>query len=208
MTDTSNSQNSMPVLQSELPSTDSHQVCCGIVRFSPLVLTLATVASVSLAGYFVGRNSVSQSVHPLPMIDATAAVTSEKFSMATGLISEDAEGLFVLDHNSGLLQCSVMYPRMGKVMATYVINVAETLASGGKGGNYMMVTGTVNFPRASNRPAAPSVVYVLDTATGNYAYYGVPFNRAVMNANQPQQGALVLIDTGTANPIIDRDSLR
>ena len=72
----------------------------------------------------------------------------------------------------------------------------------------MMLTGRAAFPRASNRPAASTVVYVIDSASGNYACYGIPFDRVAMNANRAQQGALVLISTGTANPVIDRDNLR
>ena len=56
--------------------------------------------------------------------------------MATGEVSDDAEGLFVLDHNSGLLQCSVVYPRSGQFMARFQVNVAEALGSRGqKGGS-------------------------------------------------------------------------
>ena len=94
-----------------------------------------------------------------------------------------------------------------RFLGLFTANVGEALSSGGKGGRYMMVTGLVDFPSSSSRPAASSVIYVLDTATGNYACYGVPFDRVKMNANRPQQGALVLISQGTANPVIDRDDL-
>lgn len=144
----------------------------------------------------------------LPVANATAAVTSEKFSMATGTISESTEALFVLDHNSGLMQCTVIYPRVGRFMASFTANVADALGANAKGGSYMMVTGTADFLRSSNNPVGESVVYVLDTATGNYACYGVPFNRIALNSNQPQQGLMMLISQGTANPVIDRDNLR
>ncbi len=189
--------------------------CCGLGHFAGMALVAVSLASVAVAGYFVGKSRTLQaqsqppfSMIDFPLIDATTAVSSEKFSMATGPMSEEAEGLFVLDHNSGLLQCTVIYPRAGQFMASFTTNVSEALATGGKGGTYMMVTGTADFPRASNRPAAPSVIYVLNTSTGGYACYGIPFNRQLVNANQPQTGALVLIATGMANPVIDRDALR
>ncbi len=144
----------------------------------------------------------------LPTIDASAAVGSDKFSMATGAVGESGEGLFVLDHNSGLLQCAVLYPRMAQFMALFTVNVSEALANGGKGGKYIMATGQMDFPSTSSRPAAPLVVYVLDTSSGNYACYGVPFNRAAVNSGKPQQGGMILLGTGTANPIADRDSGR
>lgn len=186
--------------------------CCGRLRsvVTPM-LVLVTIVSICAAAYFAGRSSAIQADgNPLqlPLIDATSAVTSDKYSVATGAVSEDADGLFVLDHNSGLLQCSVIYPRMGKFLAHYSINVAEAVGTGAKGGKYMMLTGRASFPRASNRPAASTVVYVMDTASGNYACYGIPFDNVAKNANRPQQGVLVLISTGSANPVIDRDNLR
>ncbi|NND97808.1 MAG: hypothetical protein HKN47_10820 [Pirellulaceae bacterium] len=186
---------------------------------------MTTLIAIGFAAYFAGQASVvSQSrANPsdllqqaaeqlpgfqMPTIGASASVTSEKFSMATGIMSEQGEGLFVLDHNSGLLQCAVLYPRSGQFNARFTANVAETLATGGKGGQYIMTTGTVDFPSTSSRPAAPTVIYVMDTATGNYACWGIPFNGSAVNANRPQAGVMVLLGTGTANPIADRDGGR
>ncbi|TWT89566.1 hypothetical protein [Neorhodopirellula pilleata] len=197
--------------------------CCGlsgffnVSRLWAVGCAVVTLTAIGAATYFAGaadearRQAEKSSANPwsdLPIANATAAVTSEKYSLATGLISEGTEALFVLDHNSGLLQCSVVYPRMGRFLATFTCNVADALGTDGKGGTYIMATGTADFPRSSNRPVGFSVVYVLDTATGNYACYGVPFDRVAMNANRPQQGLMVLISQGSANPVIDRDDLR
>lgn len=192
--------------------------CAGLRRFGIGSLVFVAIAASTAAAYFAGsRNSLAarlqtpqqQLIAELPILEATAAVTSEKFSMATGSISEDADGLFVLDHNSGLLQCSVLYPRLGgQFMAQFTTNVAAILGSAGKGGTYMMVTGRADFPRSNRTPAASTVIYVMDTATGNFACFGVPFDRVAMNANRPQQATLVLITQGSANPLIDRDNLR
>ncbi len=185
-------------------------------RATTAALIATTIVSILAAVYFAG--AASQAHHTpsasagnwqgLPIANATAAVTSEKFSMCTGPLADSNEALFVLDHNSGLLQCTVLYPRIGRFMASYTINVADALGMEAKGGSYMMVTGTSDFLSASNRPIGRSVIYVLDTATGNYACYGVPINQNAMKANQPQQGILFLISQGAANPIIDRDKLR
>ncbi|MDM4014923.1 hypothetical protein [Roseiconus lacunae] len=180
-----------------------------------------TLLSSFAAAYFAGQsqalhdhhasqppvNSADSSKWNLPALNATAAVTSEKFSMATGLISSDAEGLFVLDHNSGLLQCSVVYPRLGKFLGLFTVNVQDVLGSG-KGTGYMMATGLVDAPSSNNNPVASSVIYVLNTSTGMYACYYIPFNRTFLNSGKPQQGSLVLLSTGSADPVIDRDSQR
>ena len=206
---------------SEFPSVEiveDRATCCGLSRLAGLAriggMGLAIVVIVGVAGisYWLGSHratrQASQMLHDLPLINATGAVTSEKFSMATGNVSDEAEGLFVLDHNSGLLQCSVIYPRSGQFLGRFSTNVAETLGTGAKGGKYIMVTGRANFPRASNRPAAGTVVYVMDSTTGNYACYGIPFDQTAVPRNQPQQGLMVLIGAGSANPLVDRDDLR
>jgi len=137
------------------------------------------------------------------VVDASAAVSSDKFSVATGFVGE-AEGFFVLDHNSGLLQCSVIYPRIGQFSAMFTINVADAVGVGAKGGSYLMVTGAAEFPNASNRPLAQTLVYVLNTATGTYAAYAIPFDRTAANARASQQGTLILMGTGQANPVASR----
>lgn len=169
-------------------------------------LTKSTTSESQL--FPTGHPSVTIDGQAYPMVDATAAVVGKKYSLATGPISDGTEGLFMLDHNSGLLQCQVIYPRQGKMMASFSINAADGLGTGGKGGDYLMLTGRVDFPRASNRPAASVVVYVMDTSTGNFVCYGVPYNNQLENAGRIQQGAMVLVAQGSANPIIDRDRLR
>ena len=196
-----------------LSSVDARTRCCENSSLWMSCLATAALVAIGVAAFLAGRlttasNETPSMETPLPLINATAAVSSEKYSMATGDVSDDAEGLFVLDHNSGLLQCSVIYPRRGQFMARFSVNVAEALGTGAKGGQYMMVTGRAQFPRASNRPAASTVVYVMDSATGNYACYGIPFDHTAVARNQPQQGLLVLIAAGSANPLVDRDDLR
>lgn len=213
---------------SENSFADQPSSCCSVPRLST-VAAIAMVGLLMTTSYLVGRNrtlstelssaAVDTSLlsgspmveidgEMMPIVDATAAVVSEKYSLATGPVSDDSEGLFMLDHNSGLLQCQVIYPRAGRVMAQYVVNVNQVLGGGGKGGEYLMLTGRVNFQTSSNRPAASVVVYVMDTSTGNFAAYGLPFNNSMVNSNQPQNGALQLVTQGSANPLIDRDSLR
>jgi len=171
-----------------------------------LMVILATLAIGYLLGTTTKVSSKTNWQIP-PMIDATAAVSGEKYSMATGPAGDDAEGLFVLDHNSGLLQCSVIYPRLGQFLALFTVNVSEALGEGAKGGSFLMVTGNVDFPRASNRAIGGNVlVYVLNTATGNYAAYGVPFDRTAATAGRTQQGTLVLMGSGQANPAPRRDA--
>ncbi|MEM9588552.1 MAG: hypothetical protein AAGA03_14805 [Planctomycetota bacterium] len=191
-----------------LPTVNSSPTCCGGLKRGLAVLAgVIVVGSVAVGSYFAGRQS-STPTFELPPIHATSAVSSEKFSMATGAVSDRAEGLFLLDHNSGLLQCTVVYPRVQQFRGNFQANVSAALGTAGKGGRYVMTTGVADIPRGSGAQFAPTLVYVLDTATGNYACYAIPFSQTMMNANKAQQGALQLLATGTANPMVDRDALR
>lgn len=198
--------------------------CCSWVTPRNLIGTLSLLCLVSIcsAAYFAGAYHAQKSsstfsatevtadafAADFPILNASAAVNGDEYSMATGPVSEDSEGLFVLDHNSGLLQCNVIYPRIGRFMARFQVNVADALGSVGKDGKYLMVTGNANFPRSSSTPAAPSLVYVMNSENGNYACFGIPFNRVLVSSGTPQSGTLILISSGSANPVMDRDTLR
>lgn len=176
-----------------------------------------TVVVAGLAGAFLaGRMSGSGSPLSAPIatsaaigkIDASATAVGENFSLATGLVSDEAEGVFVLDHASGLLQCSVLYPRAGQFGATFQCNVKESLGGAGKNAKYLMVTGTAQFPGGSNRPNANCVVYVLDQSTGAYVCYGIPFTKALVNQASPQAGVMLPLAVGKAGQGVDRDAVR
>lgn len=172
-------------------------------------LACVTIVSLAAAGYFAGVSSANRiasetvaNQFPFPMpktIDAVGAVTSEKFSIATGGVSEEAEGFFVLDHNSGVVQCNVFYPRVGKFMATFTGNAGELVGAGGKGGGYLMVTGQADMTRgARSGVLAPTLLYVLNTSSGNYGVFSIPFDRQALAQGRPQQGLMIPMSTGTA----------
>lgn len=179
----------------------------------PAMLTV-TLLALGLAGYFAsvaaGLKDAAASAAPPAIafpatIDATASATSEKYSIATGVISEEAEGFFVLDHNSGLLQCSVFYPRVGKFLGTFTGSVGELIGGGVKGGGYIMVTGQADMTRGGRGASlAPSLVYVLNTGSGNFAAFAVPFDRQAANTGRPQVAALIPMGTGTASVLPTR----
>ena len=191
--------------------------CCQFCRSGMLtgILALTTFAAIVAAAYFAGQASKAETTSqlsvpsvPVPLIDATGAVSSETYSMATGPTSDNSEAVFVLDHNSGLLQCSIIYPRArtaNKVLGLFTATVTEALGTTGKGGKYIMATGRTDFPSTNSAPVSPTVVYVLDTGSGNWVGYGIPFNRVNLNALSAQQGLMVPVARGTANPIAERE---
>lgn len=172
-------------------------------------MACVTIVSLATAGYFVGVSNANRSDSdasaanfrfPLPeTINAVGAVANEKFSITTGVVSEEAEGFFVLDHNSGIVQCTVYYPRQNQIMASFTANAGEVLGAGGKGGSYLMVTGQADLSRGG-RPGilAPTILYVLNTANGNYALFSIPFDRQAVAQGRPQQGIMIPVGAGTA----------
>ncbi len=186
------------------PCLSKTTIALGALALSSL-LGLVFVAGV----WSGGAQDHSGLQFPAMPIDATASATSDSFSIATGSVGKSAEGFFMLDHDTGLLQCHVLYPRLGRFGASFATNVKDTLPGGGKGGGYLMVTGFADFPGGSNQPiSSGAVLYVMDASTGAYACYAVPFDRVAENAGRPQQNALVLIGKGEARQVIERDTLR
>ncbi|TVP97486.1 MAG: hypothetical protein EA381_14915 [Planctomycetaceae bacterium] len=195
--------NKLPLLNETENSPACPSCCCPGWRWIGALLAIVSIAS--LGGFWLGRTERDAAAAPpvaslpagLPILDATAAVSSERYSIATGIISDESEGFFVLDHSTGILQCRVYSPRMEAFNATYTANVAEALAVGGKGGGYLMITGVADMTRGRRAAQiAPLVVYVLHTATGNYGAFAVPFDRQAAVSGRPQVGTLIPIPTG------------
>jgi hypothetical protein len=133
-------------------------------------------------------------------LQAAAGDSSDKFAIATGKISDTAEGVFMLDGLTGDLQCLVPYTRTGKFGGIFTTNVFTDLKIlGTKTPRFIMVTGEANF--SGNRRAGNCIVYIVDASTGNYAAYGVPWNRQMETVGQAQQGQLHGLTSGSARTI-------
>ena len=160
-------------------------------------------------GVFVGsklaqnQNTNSQLMPQIPLnLHAASASRSKSLSMATGQIEERVEGLFVLDHVSGDLQCWVLNPRNGEPIGFYTANVKQDLAdeaSKSGGGDYVMVTGDFFFDGGSgNEAPGRTVCYVADATSGNVVGYGLLYNQTSINRGKPQRGPLKLLCKGSA----------
>ena len=141
-------------------------------------------------------------------LQAAAAARSESFALATGPIDEEVEGLYILDYVSGELQCVVLNFRSGKFNAVFRANVMQDLGLdvAAKRPSYLMVAGAINFPRGASiaRPGN-SVVYVLDTVTGAYGAYAIPWRRELAATARPQAAAMILMDVGRARTAAIRE---
>ena len=146
-------------------------------------------------GVLLGRGWQADSMASFAetVVHASTATSGNHFAMATGLIDEDAEGVFVLDYETGILKCAVLNHRTGKFAAMFETNVTKQLGPA-KNAKYQMVTGRVNFNRMSAAGPGMSVVYVLNAANGEMAAYGIPWQREVSATGRPQVGTLKAID--------------
>lgn len=144
---------------------------------------------------------------PETALHAVATDAGDTFSIATGPIDDEVEGLFTLDFLTGDLQCLVVNPRTA-AWSVFRYNVLADLGTkpGGKAAQLLMVTGawsTRAIGAGATRPA-DSVVYVADAVSGNVGVYAVPWNRSIPATGRTQEGALVQIGLGKARNIVQR----
>ena len=172
---------------------------------STLLVVLAIAVTSGVCSYYGSRlgQSHSQAIPPLPTLDLNAGTSarSKSMSMATGLIDGNVEGLFLLDHVSGTLQCWVMSPKTGAVGGYYRANPGQDLAAAGKTGQpeYMMVTGNFFFSgNSGNAGLGQSICYVGDASTGNVVGYGLVYDKQGIKRGVMQKGIMKLVCKGTA----------
>lgn len=147
-------------------------------------------------GYWLGRDPSKVPTLPLPLAASTAD-SSDSMAIATGPVSDDVEGVFFIDFNTGDLQCLVYYPRNQAFGARYYTNVRAQLGTSGKNSKYLIATGYVGGRSVSGggRPGN-SLVYVTDVNTGLFAAYAVPWDNTALAGGRPQAGPLVFVGGG------------
>ncbi len=160
------------------------------------------------AGYGLRTLQQGQNpVWPVSTLHAATAVQNEAYAFATGAIDEDVEGVFILNSLTGDLQCSVIGVRTHQFAGLFRTNVMKDLGMDpAKQPSYLMTTGLAQFARGGGAARlAFSVVYVLDTTTGNFAAYTLPWRRDMANTGRIQTGALVLLDVGQGPTAVIRE---
>ncbi len=178
-------------------------------KFSLLSLAIigGLMVSTTLLGAVVGslltlgNDSPSIDLEPLKLHAASAA-RGKSISLATGWIDESVEGIYILDHMTGNLQCWVLSPKTGKISGVYTANVnvgLETDVAGEK--DYVMSTGSFVFSGGSSgaRVPARSVVYVAEGNSGNVAAFGLQYDKAtIRRGGGVDNGTLELIGKAPA----------
>lgn len=178
-----------------------------LLNWKNLGLALAFMVGVGLfsaTGSYLGSlasQPASDAKFEFPMeLKAATGSRTDTLSMATGLIDGNVEGLWILDHKSGNLQCWMMNARTGTVGAIYQSNIINDI--GGKVGQMelMMVTGNFFWDGGNNANLTPgqTICYVGDAKTGNVVGYGMLYNRQDIKRGNVQGGPLRLVCQGKA----------
>ena len=133
---------------------------------------------------------------------ATGTHGAESLAMATGLVDNEAEGVFILDYLTGDLQCFVLNPRVGKFTGWFKTNVVKELpVEKGKKPAYVMVTGGWNPRNYGSQSAAACVVYVADSNTGVFAAYSFPWVKGTTSTLAQQAAPMITLDGRKARMI-------
>lgn len=164
-----------------------------------------------VVGYVArGVGPLAIAVWPETRLHAATAAQNDVYAMATGFIDDEIEGVYLLNFLTGDLQCSVVSnrpPSMGKFIGLFKTNVIRDLGlDPSKQPAYLMVTGQATFSRGGGAAQpAMSAVYVLDTSSGRFAAYSLPWRRDMASTGRPQIGMLTLLDVAQGPAAVQRD---
>lgn len=184
-------------------SDSNSNACCNMCKYATRCM-IALLCIGAVAGAFLwGRSTASKPensfgniplnrIHP-DMLSATATHGSSNLAVCTAPVDDDAEGFFTLDYLTGDLKGWVYYPRMAAFGGLFATNVQAQLGQS-KNPEYLLVSGAAApAPTGGNTRPAASLIYVVDTRSGQFAAYTIPWNRSVESSGAPQMGQFVLV---------------
>jgi hypothetical protein len=185
----------------KLQTRSSLMLACGMLVGLSLSFA-ATLATLSAWGYLEeGKVQwIEQQLH------AIATHGGDSIAIATGVVDENVEGVFILDFITGELTCQVLNARSGALGGVFRQNVVQDLGvEQGKQPKYLLVTGGLETRQSiTNVRPAKSLVYVADSNTGRYVAYMLPWNQQLANAGGAQAAPMVVVGRGTArNAIVE-----
>ena len=179
-----------------------------------LAVTIAGVIVAMGCGFFLGRSTNVPTANALKQAElqaeyealkqsiplrlaADSASGGKTISMATGSITNETDGLFILDHVNGVLQCWLLNPRTGSVGGIYVADVGTALGLDKGDPDFVMTTGNF-FIRSNGKTnrAANTVCYVGEGKSGKVAGFSLAYNQTGFQAGTVQQGELNVVCSG------------
>ncbi len=114
---------------------------------------------------------------PQVPVHAVATHGQDNFAIATGVLDENVEGIFVLDAITGDLKGAAMNIQTRRFNTWYEYNVSRDLqTAGSKNPRYRMVTGMTNIRQVvAAGQLGRTVIYVAEATSGQMMAYGVPW---------------------------------
>jgi len=130
-------------------------------------------AMIFAAGTFV--MGAAMTLWPQPAMKAAVANGNDKFTMVTVPISEvgEVEGVFVLNHLTGVITGGVLYNQTGKFGYRFLHNVAADFQTSAKTPEpkFAIVSGIVNLRDTGGIQPAFGVIYVAELSSGAVIAY-------------------------------------
>lgn len=178
-----------------------------------LAVTIAGVIVAMGCGFFLGRstNTATASLSEqaalqaqfeemqksLPLrLAADSASGGKTISMATGAITNEVDGLFILDHLTGTLQCWVLNTRTGNVGGIYAADVGVALGLDKGDPDFVMTTGGFYLRSTGAVKPANSICYVGEGKSGKVVGFSLAYDKAGIQAGAVQRGELNVVCSG------------
>jgi len=171
---------------------------------SALLVGVGFVVGVAVTGLLFP----STLILPSSELQAAATDSNDKFVVATGMIDNGLEGVFLLDSLTGDLRCTVFSPRAAGFNALFKRNVTADLQLGqDKRPEFLLVTGQISLGRFQgiSGQSGGCVAYVVEANSGRFAAYAVPWRGDLFSRGQPQAADLVMLHVGDVRAAAVRD---
>lgn len=185
-------------------NTATSKFSLGWIAILGVLLVGASFSGAAIGTFFANRSEPTTTAIDLEQLKlhAASAARGKSISLATGWIDEAVEGVYILDHLTGNLQCWVLSPKTGSISGIYTANVNIGLESDKAGEkDYVMSTGAFAFTGGSSgqRVPARSVVYVAEGNSGNVAAFGLRYDKTtIRRGSGVDNGTLELIGKAPA----------
>ncbi len=157
----------------------SHEICASWLSIG---FAVGLVVGLNVAGYW-----------PQIPVHASATHGQDNFAIATGLVEDQMEAVYMLDFITGDLKACVLSINTRTFLTFYSYNVSKDFGSI-KNPKYLMVTGMADVRRQLNVPIGVSVIYVAEMTSGQLACYGLPWTPGRQQLNTTIKGTFLPMD--------------
>jgi hypothetical protein len=132
---------------------------------------------------------------PHAPLHAVATDRTESFLVATGMVDEGVEAIYLLDCLTGDLKATALGKTSGGFPAIFGYPGTQLLKDFGldpsKNPKFLMVTGMADLRSGQQSTYGAAVVYIVELSSGMIRAYAIPWNRTRFVARAPMVGQLI-----------------